>query len=131
MSDQPKVQQHFHAPVTGAAGNVEGDMNVYAPDPKRTSPEQQLQTILEKLRQKYPDKTDAEIFEVLLNGFATMPQRNPQHWQRWRDLFSVLFAGGVEGIKIVVPTVGIPIEVLKRLYEIYDRDRNPKQLPGN
>lgn len=57
-----------------------------------------------------------------------MPQNNPQNWQRWQDIFSVIFAGGIEATKILVPVAGIPIEVLKRLYEIYDRNR--KQLPG-
>jgi hypothetical protein len=52
----------------------------------------------------------------------------PQNWQRWQDIFSVIFASGVEATKILVPIAGILIEVLKRLYEIYDRNR--KQLPG-
>jgi hypothetical protein len=77
---------------------------------------------------KYPDKTDAEIFDILLNGFSNMSQNNPQTWQRWQDIFNLLFAGGVEGIKIVCPPAGIPIEVGRKLYDIYDRNR--KQLPG-
>ena len=35
--------------------------------------------------------------------------------------------GVVEAAKISVPISGIPIEVLKRLYEIYNRNR--QQLP--
>jgi HEAT repeats len=31
-SDQPKVQMNFNAPVTGAAGNVEGNFIVNAPE---------------------------------------------------------------------------------------------------
>lgn len=38
------------------------------------------------------------------------------------DLLSLAFAGGVEAIKIVAPQLGVPIEVAKRLYEIYDRN---------
>lgn len=56
-----------------------------------------------------------------------MPQNNPQNWQRWQDI-SVIFADGVEATKILVSVAGISIEVLKCLYEIYDRNR--KQLPG-
>ena len=40
----------------------------------------------------------------------------------------VIFAGAVEGTKIVAPVAGIPIELLKQLYGIYDRHR--RQLPG-
>jgi DNA-binding PucR family transcriptional regulator len=90
--------------------------------------QQQLAQLLTKLRSQYPNKPDAEIFEILLNGFGTMPQTNPQNWQRWQDIFSLVFAGGVEATKVLVPVAGIPIEVGKRLYDIYDRNR--KSLPG-
>ena len=127
MSDQPKVQMNFHAPVYGAAGNVEGDMTIYTSEHNTTEATQQLTKLVEKLREKYPNKTDSEIFSVLLNGFTTMPQTNPQNWQRWQDLLSVFFAGSVEATKFLVPIAGIPIEVLKQLYTVYDRNR--KQLP--
>lgn len=129
MTDQPKVQQNFNAPVTGVAGNIEGDMIIYAPAPQPSAAEQQLQTVVTKLRQRYPNDTDAQLFQRLVEGFEAMPRQNPQNWQRWRDIFSVLFTGGLEATKVLVPVVGIPIEVSRRLYEIYDRDR--KQLPGN
>ena len=99
----------------------------YAPKPD-TQPTDQLTNLLAQLRTKYPNKTDAEIFDILLNGFDAMPQKNPQSWQRWQDILSVLFSGGIEATKLLVPVAGIPIEVTKRLYEIYDR--NSKQLPG-
>lgn len=108
-------------------GDQVGIQHNYAPEP-RTEATQQIAQLLTKLRTQYPNKPDAEIFEILLNGFARMPQNNPQNWQRWQDVFSILFAGGVEATKVLVPIAGIPIEVLKRLYEIYDRNR--KQLPG-
>lgn len=123
MADQPKVQQNFYAPVTGVAGNVEGDMNIYASNPKTSAAEQQLQAVVNKLRQQYPNATDAQLFQRLIEGFETMPQQNPQNWQRWRDMFSLLFAGGIEATKLLVPVAGIPIEVSRRLYEIYERDR--------
>lgn len=129
MADQPKVQQNFNAPVTGVAGNVEGDMIIYTPDPQKSAAGEQLQTVVNKLRQKYPNATDAQLFQRLIEGFEIMPQQNPQNWQRWRDIFSLLFAGGIEATKVLVPVAGIPIEVSRRLYEIYDRDR--KQLPGS
>ncbi|MBW4417941.1 MAG: hypothetical protein KME13_01785 [Myxacorys californica WJT36-NPBG1] len=128
MSDIAKVQQNFNAPVSGVAGNVEGDMIVHAPAPQVAAASQKLTDLLTQLRQKYPTATDEQLFDRLINGFQQMPQTNLQNWQRWQDTFSVLFAGGIEATKILVPVAGIPIEVLKRLYEIYDRNR--RQLPG-
>jgi DNA-binding PucR family transcriptional regulator len=56
-----------------------------------------------------------------------MPQANPGNWQRWQDILSVFFSSSIEATKVFVPVAGIPIEILKRLYEIYDRNR--KQNP--
>jgi hypothetical protein len=135
MPETPKNQPTFNIQNVGnintgdvtIAGNQIGIQHNYAPEPN-TEATQQLTQLLNKLRTKYPDKTDAEIFDILVNGFSTMSQNNPQTWQRWQDIFSLLFAGGVEGIKMVCPPVGIPIEVGRKLYDIYDRNR--KQLPG-
>ncbi|MCX5965400.1 MAG: HEAT repeat domain-containing protein [Cyanobacteria bacterium] len=99
----------------------------YAPQANLKESEQLIQ-VLQKLRQQYPNATDAELFEILLNDFQTMPQKNPQNWQSWSNILSILFAGGVEGLKLICPPAGIPIEVGKRLYDIYQK--NPKQLPG-
>jgi DNA-binding PucR family transcriptional regulator len=127
MTDAPKVQQNFYGSVSGVAGNVEGNQIIYAAPPQATEAAQQLKSLLEKLRTQHPNATDAELFDILTKGFDAMPQRNPQNWQRWQDVLSVIFAGGVEATKIWVPVAGIPIEVLRRLYEIYKR--HPKQLP--
>jgi predicted NACHT family NTPase len=48
--------------------------------------------------------------------------------QTWKDLLSLLFAGGFEAAKLAKPEIGIPIEILKHFYKIWDRNR--KQLPG-
>jgi hypothetical protein len=135
MPETPKNQPTFNIQNVGnintgdvtIAGDQIGIQHNYAPEPN-TEATQQLTQLLNKLRTKYPDKTDPEIFDILLNGFSAMSQNNPQTWQRWQDIFSILFAGGVESIKIVCPPAGIPIEVGRKLYDIYDRNR--KQLPG-
>jgi hypothetical protein len=134
MSEQPKNQPVFHIKQVGnintgdltIAGDQIGIQHNYAPDPD-TKAEQQLIHLLNKLRNHYPNKTDAEIFDILINDFASMSQINSPTWQRWQDIFRVIFAGGVEAAKVLVPIAGIPIEVLKQLYEIYDH--NKKQLP--
>jgi hypothetical protein len=86
-----------------------------------------ISQLLENLNQEHPQASDAEILDIITRGFETMPQNNPKQWQRWQELFSVLFAGGIESVKVFFPAAGIPIEVGKRLYEIYS-DR--KQLPN-
>jgi hypothetical protein len=98
-------------------------------DPQKSAAEQQLKTVMSKLRQNYPHDTDEQLFQRLLARFEAMPQQNLQNWQRWQDVFSVLFAGGAEAAKVLVPVIGIPIEVLIRLHKIYDR--NLKQLPDS
>jgi len=134
MSNQPK-NDFSGANFTGSVnfgdnptGDFIGTQHNYAPIQNFTEAAQQLTKVLNKLRQKYPNAPDPELFQILINGFEAMPQKNPQNWQQWRDVFSVLFSGGVEATKILLPIAGIPIEVGKRLYEIYDRNR--KQLPS-
>ncbi|MBD1822068.1 hypothetical protein H6F51_06090 [Cyanobacteria bacterium FACHB-DQ100] len=134
MTESSKNHPVFHINQVGNINSgdvtIQGDQigiqHNHAPEPN-TEANQQLAHLLTKLRTRYPTKTDAEIFDILINGFATMPQNDPQNWQRWQDIFSIIFAGGIEAIKVLIPVAGIPIEVLKRLYEIYDRNR--KQLP--
>ncbi|HAJ60020.1 MAG TPA: hypothetical protein DCP31_12795 [Cyanobacteria bacterium UBA8543] len=84
---------------------------------------------LENLHQQPPQASDAEILDIITRGVEIMPQNNPKQWQRWQDTLSVVFAGGIEAVKVFFPAAGIPIEVGKRLYEIYDRNR--KQLPSS
>jgi hypothetical protein len=140
QSIHPMPEQSQNQPIfnINQVGNINtGDVTIsgdqigiqhnYAPEPN-TEAEQQLEQLLSKLRNQYPDKTDAEIFNILISNFSNMPQADPPTWQRWQDIFSVIFAGGVEAAKVLVPMAGIPIEVLKQLYEIYDR--NKKRLPG-
>jgi HEAT repeat protein len=127
MADQPKVQMNFHAPVENAVGNVEGDMVVNSATSQEA--DRAISNLLKNLRQKYPNATDEEIYAILLQGFQAMPQKNPQNWKRWQDILSVFFSGGIEATKVLVPVAGIPIEVLKRLYAIYNCNR--KQLSGS
>lgn len=128
MADAPKVEMNFHAPVGNAVGNVEGDMVINAA-PSTQEATTAIVNLLNNLHQRHPGANDADILEILTRGFENMPKKNPQNWRRWEDLFSILFAGGKEAIKVIRPEVGIPIEVLNRIYEIYNRNR--KQIPGD
>ena len=138
MTEQSKNQPTFHINQVGNLNSgdvtVERDMvgfqyNYTFPDPKPAEAVGQVSQVIQDIGQQNPQASDAEIFDIIERGFATMHQNNPQKWRRWVDIFSVVCAGGVEGIKIVAPALGIPIAMAQRLYEIFDRNR--KQIPGN
>jgi HEAT repeats len=117
MSDLPKVQMTFNAPVYGVAGNVEGDQIINTVEPETLAD-------IKKILANYPKATNTEAAEIIDTEFTQIQSNNPQRWQKWMDIFSVAFAGGTESVKILAPAVGIPIEVMKRLYEIYQRNRS-------
>jgi hypothetical protein len=138
MTEPSKNQPTFHINQVGQINSgdvtVERDMvgfqyNYTFPDPKPAEAIGQVSQVIQDIRQQNPQASDAEIPDIIERGFATMHQNNPQKWRRWVDIFSVVFVGGVEAIKIAAPALGIPIEIAKRLYEIYDRNR--KQIPGS
>ena len=62
MAEQPKVQQTFNTPVTGVAGNVESNQNVYAPEQKQTLAEAatEIQDLLKQLKKTNPHATEDE-----------------------------------------------------------------------
>ena len=139
MTEPSKNQPtfHIHHPVgqinTGDV-KVKGDMvgfqyNYTFPEPKQAEAVAQVSEVIQDIRQQNPQASETQIVDIIDGELATMHQNNPQKWRRWLDILSVVFAGGVETIKIAAPELGIPIAMAQRLYEIYDRNRN--QLPGN
>jgi hypothetical protein len=80
----------------------------------------EIKQILEDLQSKNPEFT--QDLDILETEFIEIQQNNPPRWQQIQDWLSIIFAGGVEAVKIVFPPAGIPIEVAKRLYEIYNRE---------
>jgi hypothetical protein len=138
MTEQSKNQNTWNITQVGSINNdevnVQRDMvgfqyNYTFPDPKQAEAVSEFSQQLQNIRQQYPEASEAEILDMIQSALATTYQENPQEWRGWVDLLSLVFAGGVEGIKIVAPALGIPIAMAQRLYEIYDRNRN--QLPGN
>jgi HEAT repeats len=129
MTDKPQPIFNINQVGNINTGDVEiqGDQIGIQYNVQATEASQQLETLLAELRKASPNATDAEIFEILLQNFQTMPNNNAQGWQHWESIFSVVFAGGVEAIKVIAPVLGIPIEGCKRLFEIYQKNR---QLPG-
>lgn len=65
MSDKPKIEMNFNAPVTGVAGNVEGDFIVNASDPVVATALDELKTMIAALQQQHPDVTEHEAIAVI------------------------------------------------------------------
>ncbi|NES19432.1 MAG: hypothetical protein F6K41_11000 [Symploca sp. SIO3E6] len=120
-SHEYKINTEVNQIVEQNPGTVIGKQNNYAADSKIPEALKSISQLLENVQQKYPQASDAEILDIITEGFENMPQNNPKQWQRWRDTLSIVFAGGIESIKLLLPPAGIPIEVIKRLYEIYNR----------
>lgn len=138
MTESSKNQPNFNIHQVGNINtgdvNVRGDMvgiqyNYSFPEPKQAEAVGQVSEVIQDIRQQNPQASETQIVDIIEGELATMHQNEPQKWQGWIDVLSVVFAGGVEAIKIVAPALGIPIEIAKRLYEIYDRNRD--RLPGN
>lgn len=114
MSEKPKVQMSFNAPVSGVAGNVEGDM-IVNPTPKTPAENlQEIQQLLTQISQTYPTNTEAEkqIFITQVN----------EEIKTNSNLRSILITGGIELIKILCPPLGIPIEMGRKWLETAQED---------
>jgi HEAT repeats len=84
----------------------------------------ELQQIIASFSTKYPDLDNVNIEDVIDAEFTTIQNNDPQKWQKLKDVLSVIFAGGTEAVKIVIPVAGIPIEVSKKPYEIWKKQRS-------
>jgi hypothetical protein len=137
MTEPAKNQPTFQINQVGNLNTgdvtIQGDQvgfqsNYAFPDPESAEATRAVSELLQDIRQRYPQASDDDILAIIEKGFATLQRGNPKKWRKWVDLFSLVFAGGLEAVKVVAPALGIPIEVGKRLYEICDRQR--QQLPG-
>ena len=106
MSER-KVQMNFNAPVTGAAGNVEGDF-INNPSQNLVEAAAEIQQLLNQIAQTHPTMTESAVAEVIQHEI----KENPTLKQRLR---SALKAGGIEALKAIFnhPLVSVPIETIK------------------
>ena len=128
QSKNVEVEMNFQAPVTGAAGKVEGDMKVYASEQKQSLTEvateivklldyfeqndpsiTQAQHIVKTATENQPEILDAEIVEEAINSSPTLKQR----------LCAAGTAAYIETVKILLPPFGVA-------YEAYKAFRNPE-----
>ena len=80
MSEQSRVQMNFNAPVTGAAGNVEGDLIVQTQQQDFAAALTEVRQLLETLQQKYPTATAADAPIIMRAELESMQTNQPQQW---------------------------------------------------
>ena len=71
---------------------------------------QKIQALLNQLAQTYPPTTEPQK-QTFIQKFLEQLESTP-------DLIKVILAGGIEGLKILWPPAGVPVEMARRLYEV-------------
>ena len=105
MSDTPKVQMNFNAPVQGAAGNVEGDMVVNAPQQDLAQAAKDIRDLLQQLDLDYAATTTTEQTTALAKK---VEQQKPEGRDR---IVGALEKGGKKALEKLVdhPAAAIAI----------------------
>lgn len=87
MSDQPKVQMTFNAPVYGAAGNIEGNQIINASDQNFEALMNDYKQFFNDLQQKYPTQPPEAALQPLIDAeFQEIQKTQPQRWQNFLNL---------------------------------------------
>lgn len=74
---------------------------------------QKIQALLNQLAQTYPPTSEPQQ--------KTFIQKFLEHLESTPNLIKVILAGGIEGLKVLCPPAGIPIEMARRLYEVVQK----------
>jgi len=111
--DMSKVTQQFNGPVTGVAGNVEGNQNIYSLEQRQTLSEaaKEIQQLLNQLSETYPTTTSTGQMAIATKAVEEI-EKNPALKRR---VIGALKAGGTEALKELVdhPAVNILLAVLE------------------
>jgi hypothetical protein len=87
VSDQPKVQMNFNAPVYGAAGNIEGNQIINASDQRFDALLNDYKTFFNELQQKYPPQIpEPALLPIIDAEFQEIQKTQPQRWQNFLSL---------------------------------------------
>jgi HEAT repeats len=87
MSDLPKVQMVFNAPVYGAAGNIEGDQIINASDQNFDALLNDYKQFFNDLQQKYPAQTPEAALQPIIDAeFQEIQKTQLQRWQNFLNL---------------------------------------------
>jgi hypothetical protein len=87
MSEQPKVQMTFNAPVYGAAGNIEGNQIINASEQDFDALLNDYKTFFSNLQQKYPTQFPESALQPIIDSeFQEIQKTQPQRWQNFLNL---------------------------------------------
>jgi hypothetical protein len=87
MSNQPKVQMTFTAPVYGVTGNVEGDQIINASAPDFEALLADYKQFFNDLQQRYPTQVpDSALPAIIEAEFRDIQTKQPQRWQNFLSL---------------------------------------------
>jgi hypothetical protein len=101
MTEEPKVQMTFNAPVYGAAGNIEGNQIINASDQSFEALLNDYKTFFNQLQQKYPAQTPKAALQPILDAeFQEIQKTQPQRWQNFLTLKRLWNGGKKAAIKI-------------------------------
>lgn len=123
-------------PINGpvnAGGNVETQNNYNNQTNKEMDPEFkktliEIREFLDRLNHQSDVHADVELEEIINVEFEKISDKDNEKWNRWRTYLDLAFVGGVETAKILTPWVGVPIEVLKKVYEVRSKSRKRDSL---
>jgi hypothetical protein len=102
MSDSPKVQMNFHAPVTGATGNVEGDQIIHAQTTEQNFEVllADFQQFINDLQQKYPNATAETAIQIIDVEAKELQRTQPWRWQNLLSLKRLLNGSKTAALKV-------------------------------
>lgn len=134
MANDPKSQT-FHFGTVNGSVNAGGEVDTQNHYNQQQSHNLEFNQALVEIRQFLDSFTnqeksfsDAEQIKAIDVEFEKINNEDDEKWNRWMACLSVAFAGGIETAKALNPWAGIPIEVLKKLYEVYQGNRKRHSL---
>jgi HEAT repeat protein len=101
MSDQPKIQMTFNAPVYGAAGNIEGNQIITASTQDFEALLNDYKQFFNDLQQKYPVQPPESALQPIINAeFQEIQKFQPQRWQNFLNLKRLWNGAKKSGLKV-------------------------------
>lgn len=136
MAEKQNHQIFHFETINGSvnAGGKVGNQNYTQKNFNQDTDNQTLSEIrqfLELLQQQQKIVSGAEQIDVIDVEFEQIHNKEPEKWQKWMTCLRVAFAGGIETAKVLNPWAGVPIEVLKGLYEAYQKSRKRHSFESN
>ena len=96
--------------------NIKFQQNINITEQDLAIAAQKIQAILNQLAQAYPTTTEIQK-QDFIHKFLERIESTP-------DLIKVILAGGIEWVKALYPLAGIPIEILRSIYEAVKKRHN-------